>query len=366
MEESNEFCSLCRLHTADLACICINLPVLCENCRQIHQSKPDFHFILPITALKTINSGNQQYYRVLFLSLRNSQQILKANLGTFDRFHAEIETLSTHFHSELAEFTLKLHTELREFEGLLEEKITEAIEETSLNAFKREYQPGSYLGEVLWRHAREHRSDPIDVVRCRVERAGEVEECWEVEWNTEVPELQTRNRLKREREVEELRRKVRENEDRVKELEGEVQELKDGMKTQQEEIVGLREEIDRLRNLGPPIPASDPEPAPVPTSSLVTISGTEVKVCDLIQRKWTAAALTETILGVDAGTRYMWVPGGVYCSGVGSTNANSAFLLRSGREWTVTRLKEMVKPRQFHGLWWDAERNRALSFGGKG
>ena len=59
--EGNRSCSVCEKDGAEEFCMCSNLPLLCPGCRPVHETKPGFHFSLPMSAYGIVNPQNQTF-----------------------------------------------------------------------------------------------------------------------------------------------------------------------------------------------------------------------------------------------------------------------------------------------------------------
>lgn len=101
---------------------------------------------------------------------------------------------------------------------------------------------------------------------------------------------------------------------------------------------------------------------------LVSLEMDTVNVWDFQNHDWLNSRLPSS-LDLDVYGRYLWVEGGLFCSGgthslgfLSKRAMRVAYLL--GQDWTVTQLADMITPRCDHGLWWLSSRQSVLVFGG--
>lgn len=94
------------------------------------------------------------------------------------------------------------------------------------------------------------------------------------------------------------------------------------------------------------------------TKQLVYIQDTQIQVFSLSNRVWTSSPL-QCPLMVNEGSRYIWTASSLFCSGgechlgegKNGCSRREAYLLSPDKDWSVTRLGDMLRPRAFHGLW---------------
>ena len=154
---------MCNREVAVQFCICGSLPLLCPYCKGLHQSKPDFHFSLPLKALDSVTSKRQQSFKVHLLSLVNSHEKLKENLGILRDCRSVIEATYEDIHRELEQAKVNLLGKLEEWDTALSQQIELTIQETSENAYRDDYQPSTHLAALVWTHCKQNSSDPIEV-----------------------------------------------------------------------------------------------------------------------------------------------------------------------------------------------------------
>ena len=188
--DCNRLCSLCSANPAAQFCICSNLPLFCSSCRAVHESKPGFHFSLPVSGFDYITPGNQSEHRLWLVCLANSYEKLRENALLIEKCRADIEARFAWIYDELEQMKGKLGRVLDEMKGILQGKIEEAITETSENAYLGDYQPISYLADLIWTHSCRNSSEPIPAFTYQVQSdVGIIEKLMKFSIQTAVPEL---------------------------------------------------------------------------------------------------------------------------------------------------------------------------------
>lgn len=215
MEESRR-CSLCSTNLASQFCICSNLPQFCSACKATHETKPGFHFSLPLAGLDYVTPQNQSQYKVWLVCLSNSQEKLLENLPLIDQCRREIEAKCGHFQDELGETKAEILQTLDQLQGNLTESIQAAIHETSANAYLGQYQPSTYLATLVWTHSSANSAEPISLFTYQVK--PEVQHFLGISFSTPVPEISHLNygsqKVDLEAEIQTLNTKVAEIDER--------------------------------------------------------------------------------------------------------------------------------------------------------
>ena len=188
--ESNGTCSTCHQRPVESFCICEDLPAFCAECRAVHETKVDFHFSLPLSALGTITLENQQAFRTWLLCLRNSQGKLKPNLREFEKCRADLEAVFRNVHLEVDSVKDKMLRTLETLETAVKHQVEAALRETSANAYRADYQPSSYLPCQVWAHGSQQSSLPIKVFEYQVQPDWQaLEHSLGVAFQSPIPEL---------------------------------------------------------------------------------------------------------------------------------------------------------------------------------
>lgn len=329
--DDNRACSLCKLHPADQFCICSDLPLLCPACLQLHVTKPDFHFTLPTSDYYLVQSYGQIETKIWLMSLKHSQEKLMENVSLVEKFMADLVNLQIKIVEKVTELTNNSLETLASFREILHTEIKKAVKETSANACRAEYAPQNYLASLIWNHCLRQCTDPISVLEWEVKTEGMQKEWMRVELRNSVPHLEHFN-----------------------------------FTSHLSPISNSPEEFSRSQGK---IPISDSrlisEPIK-PLFQLISVEPRQVKVCDIPEMRSHTAPLSNPVPRIDQYSRFIWVEKGVYCSGGGAPYTKEAYLLGEGREWTVTKLRDMRTGRCSHGQWWDSERREVLTFGGTG
>ena len=138
---------------AELLCICSDLPIFCPDCQSAHQSKPGFHFFLPLQASECITPHNQHQYQLWLFSLKHSQDLLRDNLKWFDQCRADIQAWCQTVKQQLNDLETTLLQTLEGMKQALTTLIEDAIRETSNNAYRGDYQPRTYLSDVIYQQS---------------------------------------------------------------------------------------------------------------------------------------------------------------------------------------------------------------------
>ena len=193
--EGNELCSLCGLQQGKRLCVCSNLPLVCTQCLAKHETQPGFHFLLPVEAHRYVNRSNQVQYQIWLVALKNSQEKLRENMSFFEQCKADIEAQSVNVQRELNEMTTNLLWKLEELSRALGAEIEQAIQETSANGYRADYEPQTYLATQIWLHSRSQSSDPITLFACQIKPDEAVKDCLGVSFQTYVPDLQHLNHV---------------------------------------------------------------------------------------------------------------------------------------------------------------------------
>ncbi len=102
---------------------------------------------------------------------------------------------------------------------------------------------------------------------------------------------------------------------------------------------------------------------------LVYIQETQIQLFSLSNRVWTSSPLRFPMT-VNEGSRYIWTASCLFCSGgrchlgegKNGCSRREAYLLSPDKNWSVTRLVDMLRPRAFHGLW--HQKGVVVVFGG--
>ena len=339
--EGNRLCVSCSLRPSDHFCICSGLPRLCSHCRVKHETQSGFHFILPIDAIHYVNQSNQVQYRVWLTALKSSQEMIRENVRLFEEIKAGVETHSENLRRELMEMTARVMRTLGEFERKMREKIEEAVQETTVNAYRADYQPTTYLASLIWTHCSYQSSDPISLFSYGLNTEVTVKDCLRVNFQTTIPDLEgfnfTSNLLHREP-----------DEAKSSETELVLKEALPVKESSNTEVENKQEVIESKVSRKKP---------------LVHVKSGQVRVFNLKNRKWVPVPLTGYGLKIGYDARYMWIETGLFCSG-GMKLSRRVYLLTVGTEWIVTKLADMLCDRYCHGLWWDSHRHQALTFGG--
>ena len=187
--EGNAFCSTCKIRHVECFCICSSLPFLCSTCQSLHLTKPDFHFLLPFEAYGPINLSNQLQYRMWLLTLKNSQDQLRANLHSINQCKSDIQTHSENLQREIAKVTNAALDSLEALKEVINFEIEQAIRETTVNAYRPEYRPETYLTRVIWSHCYCQRSNSVPVFAYKIHMNENFEEFFGVKFQTAIPEL---------------------------------------------------------------------------------------------------------------------------------------------------------------------------------
>lgn len=210
----NRSCSICEIDEAEVFCICSDLPLLCAGCRPSHEAKPDFHFSLPAQAYDHVNRHNQMQYKIWLFSLNHSQERLRDNMKAMDQCRADLEACFLKMRRELNELRTQVLQKLEEMKEALGIMIEQAVEETSTHAYLSDYEPTTYLANLVWTQCCEQRPDPIPVFTYQIHPDMRVEECLEIAFRTSVPDLEGFNYTSQSyftrRENEELKFKLQE------------------------------------------------------------------------------------------------------------------------------------------------------------
>ena len=189
--DDNRICFLCQHSLAYQFCsTCTNLPLLCARCQDKHDSLPGFHFTLPIAALNCINTENQHSYINWLQKVRNSQGKLQENIKALEKYKTKIETGYMVLHSKMEQSKARLMHIIDSLKITLSAKISEAIKETSANAYLQDYQPSTPLARLIWTDCWESSSAPIEAIRCTITVAEDcLKDCLEATFTSPDSEL---------------------------------------------------------------------------------------------------------------------------------------------------------------------------------
>lgn len=239
--EGNLVCSLCNSQPLHQFCICSDFPLFCNNCISIHAAKSGFHFGLPLAAREYVTIANRGQYETWFRNLADSQQKLRENIGLMDSCKREIEASDARFTHIKAKFAQSLE----ELKAALSLKIEEAVQETSSNAYL-DYQPRTYLGNLIWTRSYQHDSEPISVFFYQI-HVSDVE----ISFKTTVPELIHMNfnseRVDLGKEIADLQVKLAEGKAREDILKAQSRETASALHCFACKEVELTQEIESLR-----------------------------------------------------------------------------------------------------------------------
>ena len=356
--DANLVCSLCNFHSADHFCICTDLPVFCKDCKSTHTAKPDFHFALPILALNYVTPQNQFQFTPWLLNLTNSHRKLRGNLHKIDQCRNELESLFGNIERELLEIKAKYMQKLEKLKAILSLKIESSISETVENSYKSDYQPRSYLTNLIWTHSSYHCAGDLSVFSYSLNADLErVKEIVEVKIDTSVPELEGFNSERDEMRTIKTTFPSQNTENLALKLQEKPINDSQITNSSYSTIPILPKKPQKTRPKVEEKKTEIDSKAPL----IVYIEASRAKICDLISVR--SVGLVGTVREVDEGTQYIWVETGLYCSGSRCGDRKASYEV--DREWRVKRLTDMTTGRCFHGQWWDSVRHQVFSFGGR-
>ena len=99
---------------------------------------------------------------------------------------------------------------------------------------------------------------------------------------------------------------------------------------------------------------------------LAVVESRCIKLMNVGDLRWEKRPL-QGKMGVYDASRYVWVSGGLFCSGgygVDGKCRRDAYILREKFAWEVVKIADMLCARFAHGLWWDSSRKCVLALGG--
>ena len=141
---------MCSWGVAELLCICSDLPIFCPTV-----TNPDPVSLLSASPGLRVHHSSQQ--APTLFSLKHFQDLLRDNLKLFDQCrHTGLVSDSEGAAGDHSAADLGRH----ETGPLVED----AIRETSNNAYRGDYQPRTYLSDVIY----QQNSDPIPVCQYEV------------------------------------------------------------------------------------------------------------------------------------------------------------------------------------------------------
>ena len=295
-------------------CICSKLPLLCTGCRSVHDTKPDFHFPLPVHAYGPVNSHNQLEMKLWLIRLKSSQEKLRQNMQSFDQCRADIQSTSLNMQRELVAMTELTMQTLEGLRAMLGAEIEQAVQETSENAYRSDYQPQTYLAGLIWQDCHYPSAEPLPVFTYAVQTETSVKDCLGVSFHTSVPHLSGFNCLSNPGN-EELQTKLREAElllQDAKSREYSLMQRQEDLQTQLNQAQLLLEE-GKSRENSPPAPQVKSEESRDLNTQLVFVNSTTLRYFDLQTDTWLPMVTLSQRIWVDPCS--VWVvlkEGGVF------------------------------------------------------
>ena len=301
--DGNLSCSSCQQDSAEVFCICTDLPLFCGICWGNHKEKDGFHFPLSTDVYCQHFRENQRQHIIWLQALTNSQEKLKENLLRIDQLKAEIEVIQRELSKRIAT--------LAEIKRVLSAEIDKAIAETTSNVYKPDYTPQTYLAYLILSHWFSQTNAAIPVFECEINSDAVLSDGLGFHFSSEVPELEVLSRRFGGGDYEEIRGRVSSMEDETKDSE-------------------------------------DSPSDSLPTPQLVHIDTSAIRFFDFESRAWKEPIELEVGISTDQFSRWVVLAGGsVFCCG-GYETPKVVYVIDS--DGSVERKTDMKTERADHGV----------------
>lgn len=300
---SNQTCHICRAHPASSFCACLAPPtLLCSTCLPQHSSKFPLwpHLILPLVALEQ----DYKQYEKRVRELRERKEELASNVERMEQCCADISASIEATIAYLQHYRDVMVQTIRGEQAMVWQQVEAAGQEVE-SCLAQGTLPVTPLAQALWT------SSPGQLTAFRYElRPPDMPALCQA-WTSYVCDL-------------------------------------DGLCNPAEAV-----------QWGETVSAQQ----------LAYVQATQIQLFSISNRVWTSVPLQFPIVAND-GSRYIWTEAALFCSGGNSylgegkngSSRRESYLLSPGKNWAVTRIADMTKPRAYHGLWY--QKGVLVVFGG--